>query len=77
MGSVLNNHTYFPGSFNGCLATISAHELGKLAIEETLKRSNVKGEEVHEVIIGQVLTAGITKHDKRTLIYVDHHVKDL
>lgn len=37
---------------------MAAHDLGSIAIQEALKRAGVKGEDVSEVIIGQVLTAG-------------------
>ncbi|UYY60166.1 acetyl-CoA C-acetyltransferase [Sphingomonas sp. S2-65] len=46
------------GSFLGAFATTPAHELGRAAIEAALAQSGVKGEEVSEVILGQVLTAG-------------------
>ncbi|CAN5175916.1 acetyl-CoA C-acetyltransferase [soil metagenome] len=46
------------GSFNGAFATLPAHELGKIAIQEVLKRARVEPGEVDEVILGQVLTAG-------------------
>src|SRR5215468_5356031 len=45
------------GSFNGALATIPAHELGKTVITEALNRANTKPGEVSEVILGQVLAA--------------------
>ena len=46
------------GSFNGALASLPAHELGKVAIEAALKRAGVEGARVSEVILGQILTAG-------------------
>src|SRR4029453_12205351 len=46
------------GAFNGAFAALPAHELGKVAIEETLKRAGVEGAQVSEVILGQILTAG-------------------
>src|SRR5438067_6429354 len=46
------------GAFNGALATLPAHELGKVAIQETLKRAGVEAPRVSEVIMGQILTAG-------------------
>ena len=46
------------GSFLGAFATVPAHELGRVAIEAALADARVKGEEVSEVIMGQVLTAG-------------------
>ncbi|HUJ02348.1 MAG TPA: acetyl-CoA C-acetyltransferase [Rhizomicrobium sp.] len=45
------------GSFNGAFAQIPAHELGKTAIEAALKRADVTGKDVSEVIMGQILTA--------------------
>src|SRR6516162_7880243 len=46
------------GAFNGAFASLAAHELGKVAIQETLKRAGVEGAQVSEVILGQILTAG-------------------
>ena len=46
------------GSFNGALASVPAHDLGAIAIREALARAGVAGEEVSEVILGQILTAG-------------------
>jgi acetyl-CoA C-acetyltransferase len=46
------------GSFNGAFANLPAHELGKTAIQEALKRAGVEGGRVSEVIMGQILTAG-------------------
>jgi acetyl-CoA C-acetyltransferase len=46
------------GAFNGALGGLPAHELGKVAIAEALKRGGVEGAQVSEVILGQILTAG-------------------
>src|ERR1700738_1355017 len=46
------------GAFNGVFAALPAHELGKVAVEESLKRAGVGKAEVSEVILGQILTAG-------------------
>ncbi|WP_284177581.1 acetyl-CoA C-acetyltransferase [Rhabdaerophilum sp. SD176] len=46
------------GSFNGAFAEMPAHQLGALAIQGALDRAKVSGEEVDEVILGQVLSAG-------------------
>jgi acetyl-CoA C-acetyltransferase len=46
------------GSFNGSLASLPAHSLGKVAIEAALARAGVGAKEVSEVILGQILTAG-------------------
>ena len=53
------------GSFSGSLAGLPAHELGKVAIEAALERAGVKGEEVGEVIMGQILTAGAGQNPAR------------
>ena len=46
------------GSFNGSYANTPAHELGTVVIKEVLSRAGVDANEVDEVILGQVLTAG-------------------
>src|SRR6266481_976805 len=46
------------GAFNGVFAGLAAHELGKVAIVEALKRGGVESAQVSEVILGQILTAG-------------------
>lgn len=46
------------GSFNGAFASTPAHELGAIAIREALVRASVEGQDVDEVILGQVLQAG-------------------
>jgi acetyl-CoA C-acetyltransferase len=46
------------GSFNGSLASLPPHELGKIAIKAALDRAGVQSGDVSEVILGQVLTAG-------------------
>jgi acetyl-CoA C-acetyltransferase len=45
------------GAFSGAFATVPAHRLGEVAIRGALERAKVTGEEVSEVILGQVLTA--------------------
>ena len=45
------------GAFLGAFGSTPAHELGRIAIEAALEQAGVKGEEVSEVILGQVLTA--------------------
>src|SRR5258705_13965333 len=53
------------GAFNGAFASLPAHELGKVAIQEALKRAAVEGPQVSEVILGQILTAGQAKNPAR------------
>ena len=53
------------GSFNGSLANMHAHDLGKIVIKEAIARSNVEASEVEEVILGQVLTAATGQNPAR------------
>jgi acetyl-CoA C-acetyltransferase len=46
------------GAFNGALASLAAHELGKVAIGAALERAGVEAGKISEVIMGQILTAG-------------------
>jgi acetyl-CoA C-acetyltransferase len=46
------------GKFGGALSTLTAAELGGISIKEALKRANVEGEQVNEVIFGNVLQGG-------------------
>ncbi len=45
------------GAFNGAFGALPAHELGRIAIVEAMKRAKVEGADVSEVIMGQILTA--------------------
>ncbi|MEM7473553.1 MAG: acetyl-CoA C-acyltransferase [Planctomycetota bacterium] len=47
------------GSFQGELSTLPAVDLGALAISSALERCGVAPEEVNEVLMGQVLSAGV------------------
>ena len=53
------------GKFGGSLATISAPELGAIAIKCALERANVKPEQVSDVLMGNVLTAGLGQNPAR------------
>jgi acetyl-CoA C-acetyltransferase len=53
------------GAFNGSLSSLPAHTLGKIAIEEVLKRAKVEPKEVTETILGQILTAGAGQNPAR------------
>lgn len=47
------------GAFNGSLKSFTAPQLGAIAIKEALARAGVDGADVSEVIMGNVLTAGV------------------
>ena len=53
------------GAFNGAFADLEASELGKVAIAEALQRAGVAPEDVSEVIMGQILTAGTGQNPAR------------
>jgi acetyl-CoA C-acetyltransferase len=47
------------GSFMGCLSSISATQLGAIAIKGALEKSGLKAENINEVFMGNVLQAGV------------------
>src|SRR5918999_3186412 len=47
------------GSFNGLLSSVPATSLGSVVIGGALKESPLNGDEVDEVIMGNVLSAGL------------------
>ena len=51
--------------FGGSLAKVSAPELGAIVIKEALARAQVGLDQVGEVIMGQVLTAGVGQNPAR------------
>ncbi|MBU8540459.1 acetyl-CoA C-acetyltransferase [Falsiroseomonas tokyonensis] len=53
------------GAFNGAFASLPAHVLGTVAIRAALERAGVAPEEVDEVILGQILTAGAGQNPAR------------
>jgi acetyl-CoA C-acetyltransferase len=53
------------GNFSGAFSSLSAAELGGAAVREALGRAAVKAEQVDEVIMGQVLTAGCGQNPAR------------
>lgn len=53
------------GKFGGVFNNISATELGATVIAGLLEKTGIKGEQVDEVILGQVLTAGVGQNPAR------------
>lgn len=53
------------GSFGGSLATTPVAELGALVIREALTRIGLRGDQVDEVIMGNVLQAGLGQNPAR------------
>ena len=53
------------GAFGGALASVSAPQMGALVIKALLERTGVAADQVDEVILGQVLTAGSGQNPAR------------
>ncbi|MFJ5764463.1 acetyl-CoA C-acetyltransferase [Lysinibacillus sp. NPDC093210] len=53
------------GSFHGTLKDVPATTLGSIVIKEALARAGVAGEQVDEVIMGNVLSAGLGQNPAR------------
>jgi len=53
------------GSFGGGLAGVAAKDLGATVIKGLLERTGIEAEQVDEVILGQVLTAGAGQNPAR------------
>jgi acetyl-CoA C-acetyltransferase len=57
------------GKFGGTLAKVAATDLGATVVREALARAGVPADQVSEIIMGQVLTAGLGQNPARqTLI---------
>ncbi|OXY82618.1 acetyl-CoA C-acetyltransferase [Oceanimonas doudoroffii] len=53
------------GSFQGALANIPAHRLGAIVIRHLLEQTSVNPTDVDEIILGQVLSAGVGQNPAR------------
>lgn len=53
------------GSFGGALKDVSAADLGALVIKEAVNRAGIKGELVDEVLMGNVIQAGLGQNIAR------------
>lgn len=53
------------GTFNGSLAGVSAVELGRTALEEAVRRAGIEKSAIDEVIVGNVLSAGLGQNVAR------------
>jgi acetyl-CoA acetyltransferase len=56
------------GSFGGSLAGVPAHRLGATVVKSLLERTGLKADQVDEVILGQVLTAGVGQNPARQTV---------
>jgi len=53
------------GSFQGCFSTVPAHQLASAVIKDVLDSTKVSAGDVSEVVLGQVLTAGLGQNPAR------------
>ena len=53
------------GNLGGGLASLQAHEIGKVVVEDVLQQAGVDAGDVDDVILGQVLTAGVGQNPAR------------
>ena len=53
------------GTYKGSLKNIKTYQLGSIVLKEILKKSKFKEDEIDEVILGQVLTAGAGQNPAR------------
>lgn len=53
------------GTFNGTLSAIPAHQLGAHAIKTVMQDNNLQGDDIHQIIMGQVLTAAAGQNPAR------------
>ncbi|MDW7615578.1 acetyl-CoA C-acetyltransferase [Peribacillus simplex] len=53
------------GAFGGSLANVSAVELGVVAAREAIKRANISADMIDEVVIGNILSAGLGQNVAR------------
>ena len=53
------------GTYKGSLKNIKADQLGSIVIKEVINRTNINYEDIDEVIMGQVLTAGTGQNPAR------------
>jgi acetyl-CoA C-acetyltransferase len=53
------------GKFQGALASFTAPQLGGLAVAEALRRAKVAGDQIEEVLMGNVLQAGLGQNPAR------------
>jgi len=56
------------GKFGGSLAKIPASELGAIVIKGLLAKIGLNGDQVNEVLLGQVLTAGVGQNAARQAV---------
>ena len=55
------------GNFGGALSSLSAIELGRIAAVEAIKRAGIDAAEIDEVLVGNILSAGLGQNMARQI----------
>ena len=53
------------GAFRGALKSMQGHDLGSIVVKESMKKANLKSEDIDELIMGQVLTSATGQNPAR------------
>ena len=53
------------GTFNGMLKNMQGHDLGSIVVKENVKKSQLKPNDIDEVIMGQVLISASGQNPAR------------
>ena len=53
------------GTFRGALKSMQGHDLGSIVVKESMKKINLKSEDIDELIMGQVLTSATGQNPAR------------
>jgi len=53
------------GTFRGALKSMQGHDLGSIVVKESMKKANLKSEDIDELIMGQVLTSATGQNPAR------------
>ena len=53
------------GAFRGALKSMQGHDLGSIVVKESMKKINLKSEDIDELIMGQVLTSATGQNPAR------------
>ena len=56
------------GKYQGGLSSLSATDLGAIAVREAVARAGIDASEVQEVIMGNVLQAGLGQNPRRSRV---------
>jgi hypothetical protein len=56
------------GSFGGSLASFRAPELGAIAVKNAVSKAGIKGQDVEEAFLGNVISAGLGQAPTRQAI---------